>query len=68
MYAPGSRAQMVALGKDSPWQFDVAEATAFARGAALVAKGLLGVQNLTRRLRGWGTPYTRAELLAMLGA
>jgi len=68
MYAPGSRAQMVALGKDSPWQFDVAEATAFAQGAALVAKGLLGVQNLTRRLRGWGTSYTRAELLAMLGA
>lgn len=68
MYAPGSRAQMVALGKDSPWQFGVAEAAAFARGAAVVAKGLLGVQNLSRRLRGWGTPYTRGELLAMLAA
>jgi len=68
MYAPGSREQMVALGKDSAWQFGVAEAAAFARGAAMVAKGLLGVQNLSRRLRGWGTPYTRGELLAMLGA
>lgn len=68
MYARGSRAQMAALGMDTLWQFEPAEGPALARGAALVAKGLLGVQNLSRRLRGWGTPYTRRELLAMVGA
>lgn len=68
MYARGSRAQMEALGMGTLWQFGPRDAAPLARGAALVAKGLLGVQNLSRRLRGWGTPYARAELLAMLGA
>jgi len=68
MYARGSRAQMEALGMGTLWQFGPGDAAPLARGAAVVAKGLLGVQNLSRRLRGWGTPYARAELLAMLGA
>lgn len=68
MYARGSRAQMTALGMDTLWQFGPPDVPSLAQSAALVAKGLLGAQNLSRRLRGWGTPYARAELLAMLGA
>jgi hypothetical protein len=68
MYARSSRAQMEALGMDTLWQFDLREGTALAGSALLLAKGLLGLQNLSRRLWGWGTPYRRAELLARLGA
>lgn len=66
MYAAGSRAQMRSLGRDGVRQFGVGDARHLAQSAAMLAKGLLGVQNLRRRLQGWGTPWERRALIAQV--